>query len=218
MPSQRNPDGAGKGGVGRNLISAALAIHLAAIFVAPMTASIEMAAERAPPGIRPRERPIPWLAVVLQPYLDIAYLNHGYNFFAPDPGPSTVIFYRAERSDGETVEGRFPDVRVHWPRLRYHRHFMLAEQLSLNPRGLGEAYIRHLADVLDARYVEMEARAHLLLTPAELWEHEDPRDPSRMLPPRRPDGPSTYSPIWRWKFEAGRDIQFEEVTEEELSP
>ncbi len=60
-------------------------------------------------------------------YSQFAYLDHGYAFFAPDPGPSH--FYQASISDGEgeRTEVKFPDLEVQWPRLKYHRHFMLAE-------------------------------------------------------------------------------------------
>ncbi|MBC8352414.1 MAG: hypothetical protein H8E66_10530 [Planctomycetes bacterium] len=67
----------------------------------------------------------------LRPYIDFAFLNHGYAFFAPNPGPSHLIRARIEFEDGrEPIEETFPDLDEQWPRLLYHRHFMLSEQLN----------------------------------------------------------------------------------------
>ena len=60
-------------------------------------------------------------------YSQFAYLDHGYAFFAPDPGPSHFIQAEIKHSGGERVEPKFPDLADQWPRLLYHRHFMLAE-------------------------------------------------------------------------------------------
>jgi hypothetical protein len=59
------------------------------------------------------------------------YLNHGYAFFAPDPGPNHLVDYKVEFADGRpAVSGRFPDLSKERPRLLYHRHFMLSEALN----------------------------------------------------------------------------------------
>jgi hypothetical protein len=64
-------------------------------------------------------------------YSQFAYLDHGYAFFAPDPGPSHLIGATVRPSGGgDPVELRFPDLDDQWPRLLYHRHFMLAEFLN----------------------------------------------------------------------------------------
>ena len=101
----------------RRLVSAILLAHLAAIFIAPWS---------SPP-------PAPLLAEqaarLLSPYLIAAYLNHGYRFFAPDPGPSHLVRYSMTRADGTVLEGRIPDPQRDWPRLLYHRHFMITETL-----------------------------------------------------------------------------------------
>lgn len=69
-------------------------------------------------------------------YLEAGNVSHGYAFFAPDPGPSHVIEYDLLFADGHKEHGKFPDLEKHQPRQRYHRHFMLTEQLSsLAPRG-----------------------------------------------------------------------------------
>jgi hypothetical protein len=59
------------------------------------------------------------------------FLDHGYFFFAPNPGPSHLVHYKVEFADGrEPLEGTFPSKSEHQPRLFYHRHFMLAEALQ----------------------------------------------------------------------------------------
>lgn len=71
----------------------------------------------------------------IRPYASLMFLDHGYFFFAPNPGPSHLVHYKVEFADGrEPVEGTFPNKSEHQPRLFYHRHFMLAEALQ-------EAYI-----------------------------------------------------------------------------
>src|SRR5262249_22062592 len=69
------------------------------------------------------------LQSIYHPFLQTAYLNHGYKFFGPDPGPSHLVRYVIETADGDRMEGTFPDRKAHWPRLYYHRHFMLSEFL-----------------------------------------------------------------------------------------
>ncbi|TVP96625.1 MAG: hypothetical protein EA381_17000 [Planctomycetaceae bacterium] len=84
-------------------------------------------------------------------YSQFAYLDHGYAFFAPEPGPSHLIRATIRSGDaagnadqdaageatsevnGDTpgVQQRhYPDRADQWPRLLYHRHFMLAEFLN----------------------------------------------------------------------------------------
>ena len=70
-----------------------------------------------------------WLA----PYVDWMYLDHGYFFFAPNPGPNHLVALQ------EPIQGPgppnslrsesfvFPDRKEQWPRLLYHRYFMLSE-------------------------------------------------------------------------------------------
>jgi hypothetical protein len=61
------------------------------------------------------------------------YLNHGYRFFAPDPGPASVVEFQIERADGSQEVGLFPDrqaINRDYPRLNYHRWFMWSETLG----------------------------------------------------------------------------------------
>ncbi len=75
--------------------------------------------------------PRPVLAVdmqrILRPYSESLFLLHGYRFFAPEPGPSHIVRYEISLPSGELLTGQFPDRDEHWPRLIYHRWFMLSE-------------------------------------------------------------------------------------------
>lgn len=62
-------------------------------------------------------------------YSEFTYLNHGYAFFAPDPGPSHLMEVRVANPNGEPLKETFPSLQQQWPRLLYHRHFMLTEFL-----------------------------------------------------------------------------------------
>jgi hypothetical protein len=71
------------------------------------------------------------LMVGFRPYSAAMYMDHGYFFFAPDPGPSHLVEYKVEFADGRPpITGRFPDLQKQQPRLKYHRHFMIAEALN----------------------------------------------------------------------------------------
>lgn len=68
----------------------------------------------------------------MQWYLDALYMNQGHSFFAPDVGPGHLIRYQLLDQSGREIEkGDFPSRKEHWPRLLYHRYFMLADQSEL---------------------------------------------------------------------------------------
>jgi hypothetical protein len=99
-----------------------LLIHLAAVFIGPFTFATSVGPGIASPFAAP-------IRELLRPYLELAFLDHGYFFFAPNPGPSHLLRARLEFNDGRPPsEITLPDRGQHWPRLLYHRHFMLAEQ------------------------------------------------------------------------------------------
>jgi hypothetical protein len=133
QPPERDISGASRGRPGRSpghlpfvvrfVISLLVAWHLTAVFMAPMSISVATT-ESAIVAISQRP-PMQW-------YLDALYLNHGYHFFAPDPGDGHLIRYQVMDDRGGVVkEGEFPNRKDQWPRLRYHRYFMLADQCQL---------------------------------------------------------------------------------------
>ena len=100
-----------------------LAFHVAAIFIPPFTFATSTGPGEASPFAAP-------LMNTWRPYIDALFLNHGYFFFAPNPGPNHLIRVRLEYDDGRPPETfLIPDRNRFWPRLFYHRHFMLTESL-----------------------------------------------------------------------------------------
>jgi hypothetical protein len=109
----------------RAILSVLILFHLGAVALAPYSLY-------QPPLAQDFRR-------VYEPYLQATLLDNGYQFFAPDPGPSHLVKYEVVKSDGTRVKGIFPDRAEHRPRLLYHRHFMLSEFLNaLAPPDLGE--------------------------------------------------------------------------------
>lgn len=103
----------------KTLISLAVTIHVGAVFLGPFAMGPDRSALA---GV---------INSVLGPYTRALSLDNGYRFFAPEPGPSHLIRYEIVSPSGEKIEGQFPDLRVHQPRLLYHRHFMLTEFMNL---------------------------------------------------------------------------------------
>jgi hypothetical protein len=101
----------------RALVSAFILFHMAAAFVAALVAS---------PPVSELSSAV---ASVVRPYVNAADLNHGYRFFAPEPGPSHLVRYHLEFADGSKRDGQFPNLEEERPRLLYHRYFMLSEKL-----------------------------------------------------------------------------------------
>ncbi|MEZ6088574.1 MAG: hypothetical protein R3C05_11215 [Pirellulaceae bacterium] len=130
-------------------------------------------------------------------YLQLLYLNHGYHFFAPQPGGSTLLSYEVTRADGSVHWDRRPN-REYWPRLRYHRHFLLTEHMAamfqarpdLKPL-IVETYAAEVARQNEGASVVVSHVQHELSTP-------DQYRSGRPL-----DDPITYNELWlgefRWK-------------------
>ncbi len=105
----------------RLALSLLLVLHLLAVFLPPLSFQT-----RGPLGQSPS------VSSVLRPlegYGEFLYINRGYAFFAPDPGPSHLIQAAITDSQGNRTEVMIPDRQAQWPRLLYHRHFMLTEFL-----------------------------------------------------------------------------------------
>jgi hypothetical protein len=102
----------------RAIASVLIALHVAAVFVAPWSYP------------RPSSDLSRITARGLWPYLHGVGIYNGYRFFAPNPGPSHVVRYEMELKNGDIRRGQFPDVKQHFPRLLYHRHFMISERVN----------------------------------------------------------------------------------------
>jgi len=102
----------------RFVVSLALLFYCAAVIIAPLS---------GPPPASELSQ------VILQPFrplLGALYLGHGYRFFAPNPGPGHSIRWTVTMHDGSTQTGSVPDATSDWPRLLYHRRFMVAEKIA----------------------------------------------------------------------------------------
>jgi hypothetical protein len=137
------------------LVLIAIAGHLAAVLAEPIRFFSQSETQVAPYAAT-------WRAS-LAPYVEWLYLDHGYFFFAPNPGPSHLVGARIlpptdpNRAEplrsgvpidlASDVDAYFPDRRAQWPRLLYHRYFMLSEfyNSSFAPFELPE---EDLADLL----------------------------------------------------------------------
>lgn len=148
----------------RRVISFLLVAHLLAIASAPL-------------AMEPSSLPARKVFGFFRPYLDAAFLNHGYHFFAPEPGPSHLIRYELSFSDGRTEVGLFPDPEKQRPRLNYHRHFMLSEfanQLAVNDsqqaalHELSRSLARHLMSERNAQSASLYLRRHYIPTPQQV--------------------------------------------------
>ncbi|MDA1214037.1 MAG: hypothetical protein O2955_16095, partial [Planctomycetota bacterium] len=151
------------------VVSAWLVFHLFALFVAPWS---------VPPSSL--------LSVqcwrICRPYLEALNLNHGYHFFAPEPGPSHLVRYEVELADGTKVNGIIPDLATHRPRLVYHRHFMLTEYLNRlaleadqfeDPKSLNavaQSFADHLRLKHKGESVTLYLRRHYIPSPQQVVE------------------------------------------------
>ena len=150
-----------------------VALHVAAVFVGPWA---------MPPHGSELARTI---ANGFGPYLQAAFLNNGYRFFAPSPVPGTWCGMKSSPTTAGQIEGSFPDRKAQWPRLLYHRHFMLSEFLnSLSApeaaelaTAYEESYAGHLAKHYDAKSVKLYLRQHRLPTMAEVRSGKKLSDP-----------------------------------------
>lgn len=98
--------------------SGLVACYLAAVVLPPLA------------GPPPASELATFLLQPFRPLVGAVYLGHGYRFFAPDPGPGHSIRWTVERADGTRLSGSLPDRDTDWPRLLYHRRFMIAEKIA----------------------------------------------------------------------------------------
>ena len=96
-------------------------------------------------------------------YNELMFLDHGYHFFAPDPGASTLTSFSMERPGDVPLIRRIPDIEIR-PRLLYHRYFMLSENIVGFPEEFQEAvypaYARHFGRQCNATTVAISRVLH----------------------------------------------------------
>jgi hypothetical protein len=132
------------------VLSLGLAFHVFAVFISPA----------AMPPVSPLLQDGYRLAL---PYNEALFLNHGYHYFAPDPGASTLISYTIPRTGDAPVVGRFPNTAIR-PRLLYHRYFMLAENLWAfdddTQATIQKAYARHFSALHQSDSISLNRVSH----------------------------------------------------------
>ncbi len=159
-PSAESPSWANRPWL-RCAVTVGLLFHLFAIVVAPL-------------AVMPTSPLWQRAWTFCRPYLEVLYLNHGYHFFAPEPGPSHLVHYELSFEDGRVERGQFPNANQHRPRLFYHRHFMLSEflnSLAIDEsrrelfRDVTRSYADHLRHKHQASEVTLSLRRHYLPSP-----------------------------------------------------
>jgi hypothetical protein len=106
----------------RVIVSCLVIAHLMAVAVPPLAFQ-----SVGPLGLSPA---VETVLFPVEHYSQMLYLDRGYAFFAPDPGPSHLIQAGLTDGSGKLTERMYPDRQAQWPRLLYHRHFMLTEYLN----------------------------------------------------------------------------------------
>ena len=106
------------GGALRVLISIALLLHLTAVISAPMALPPSSELQRG-------------VATAFRPYLDAAYSRSWLPVLCTLAGaksPGSVTGWKCPTA--QPARDVFPNLKTQWPRLFYHRHFMLSEKLN----------------------------------------------------------------------------------------
>ena len=139
-----------------------LAYHLVAIVISPAS-------------VPPTSDAVRNLWSGFRHYLQATYLNHGYHYFAPDPGNSTIVRFVAELPNGRSQIGQVPDRNELWPRLFYHRHLLLTEYLGSLPPGshqlrdaVLESYALVIAEKNNAAQVQISQVTHRAIEPERI--------------------------------------------------
>jgi hypothetical protein len=116
------------------LLLVPVTVHLLAVFSEPFHFFSRSEVQTAPDAMLLRS----WL----HPYSQWMYLDHGYFFFAPNPGPGHLLRISAsddplppaaehrsqeDAATSDAIVNLLPDRKSQFPRLLYHRYFMLSE-------------------------------------------------------------------------------------------
>ncbi len=165
-------------------LSVFVVFHLVAVFCAP--ASVD-----------PASRLTRQVWTFCSSYLRVTNLNHGYHFFAPEPGSSTTLEYVGLDQLGNRTFGRLPDKAKMQPRLLYHRHFMLTEFLGSVPsesretrQAVLQAYAQQILSQNGFDSVELKLVRHRPSSRQEVLLGGELSDPNTF----------TYEPLGTFKW------------------
>ncbi|MCA8985255.1 MAG: hypothetical protein R3C12_19035 [Planctomycetaceae bacterium] len=149
-PLQHAPERRGWRRVGFYALNVGILFHLVAVCAAPLSVQPSSPFEQT-------------LWLWMSPYVQVLYQNNGFHFFAPNPEGTNSVVYKLEFADGTTQDGKFPHRQI-FPRLMYHRHFMLSEFLGAlegeEREKMTRAFARRLCEKYGAAKVEMSLQWH----------------------------------------------------------
>jgi hypothetical protein len=103
--------------------------------------------------VPPPNGPPPYLANhlwnrVTRPFLQFTVLNNGYHFYAPEPGPAALLWFRVEFEDGASCWVRIPDhktCRNHLERRRWGAlATMTGQTVTVSPDRLDTLHKRRV--------------------------------------------------------------------------
>lgn len=134
-----------------------------------------------------------------RPYLGVLFLSSAYQFFAPDPGPNSLVWFRVRYEDG-TVRWREWPRRTDYPTGMSYKKMTSLAHLAISTEPHPEipdtlvltdesriclaSYVRHISQDFSGDYdspvaqVEIYRVYHFFLMPGEIregWNYDDPR-------------------------------------------
>ena len=136
------------------VVSCAILFYLFVLILGPLS---------NPVGSEHLTQPI---AQKVKPIHRALFLGHGYRFFAPNPGPSHLVEFEITQEDGTVVTGRFPDrgdSENSFPRLQYHRWFMLSETI----------WTEHFLTLNETEFLAQQKRLQNIATEKQIAGHHD---------------------------------------------
>jgi len=160
----------------RLAISILIMGHLLAVVLPPLSVQT-----RSPIGQSPS---VATALGLIERYSQMVYIDRGYAFFAPDPGPSHLIQAAVTDGNGTRIEQMYPDRDLQWPRLLYHRHFMLSEFMETIYQPPGPSTELQELDSEQAKYWR-EARMRYQHVRKSVVNHLKRQNPDRDVAIRR---------------------------------
>lgn len=154
----------------RSILSLLFALHFSAISTAALS---------APPATWIMQQT--WMRL-FRPYLEFMYLNNAYHFYAPEPGPSSYLWFRIIFTDDEGNESgiwhKLPQLdnqgRIKHPvALEYQRYLSLTESIAPTD-SLPSEFIFNPDKAIWERRPMYEIRGRLAMGPQPLKIGEAP--------------------------------------------
>jgi hypothetical protein len=118
----------------------------------------------------PSPPPVVEALIHVRCYLQSVFLANPYRFYAPDPGPTELFWYRIEYENGGVRWRDFADRETFWNRMPYQRHSVLtmmpAQMKSAHPTNPREQLMYPAAFILIQSYTRHVAVSQESVTPS----------------------------------------------------